>query len=217
MNNIKISDHKAFVEKFLGEYLEDGMGVMSKREIDILVMHLLTKYSDLALVSNHDLSILLRTTESRIKGWRYEAKLKYPPVDEKYVETQFLYILARSQFDVEKGKIIFIIEDSYLRYAIQGRLKAKGMFADTSFNSEIVKIDYSSLESIIREMYGDETANKYHKDFENLLKKEKEEDQKITFKELKKEFINSAVKTLGSAATTALITYLQSLVLHSPV
>lgn len=209
--DVQIADSDQFVKDFLQEYMENGIGVMSKREIDILVMNLLMNHGDLASKSNYDLSIMLQTPETRIKGLRYEARLRYPP-DEEYVEREFLFVLARSQFDADKKKIVFIIEDKYLRYAIQGRLKAKGMYADSSFNTEIVKIDHSALETIIREMYGDESAKKYRKDFDKVLK----QGGKLTFRDVKKNFILSAVKTLGSALSTMAVAQLQILITQSP-
>jgi hypothetical protein len=102
--------------------------------------------------------------------------LKYPP-DDEYIQREFLYILANAQFEaenieetnVEKLKLIFIMEDNYLRYAIQGRLKEKGMFADTSFNSEIIKINCGSLVNVIEEFYGKETADDFLDGFRSLM------------------------------------------------
>ena len=213
MDAINVTHADQFVSELLAEYLGNGMGAMSKRGIDILVMNLLEKYSDLADRSNHDLSILLQSTESRIKGLRYEARLKYPPDDDKFIEKAFLAVLARSQFDTDKKVIIFVVEDSYLRYAIQGRLKAKGMFADNSFNSELVKINIDSLEAVIREMYGDTVADQYKEIFEELVKQEDAAAQRLSFRNLKHSFLESAVSSLGSAATAGLLAYLKSLII----
>jgi len=150
-----------FVKEFLGEYLSDGIGAKTKREIDILIMNLLMNYAEMAAKSNQELSILLQAPEAKIKSLRYEARLKYPP-DPDYVKREFLYILTKSQFDFEKEKVIFVIEDEYLRHAIQGQLKVKGMFADSSFNTELVKIDKNSLEAVIGELYGKEIAEDFH-------------------------------------------------------
>ena len=68
-----------FVHEFLDDYLADGFGAKTKREIDILVMHLLLTYAGLGEKSNQDLSILLQALVTRIKFLRYEARLKYPP------------------------------------------------------------------------------------------------------------------------------------------
>jgi hypothetical protein len=167
MNALSVKDTKGFVNDFLIEYLSDGMGAKTKREIDILIMNLLMNYADLAGRSNQELSILLQAPESKIKSLRYEARLKYPP-DGDYIKREFLYILYRAQFDITKGKIVFVMEDDYLRHAIQGQLKSKGMFADTSFNTEIIRIDKDSLESVIGELYGKETAEAFHAGFSEM-------------------------------------------------
>lgn len=179
MPEISIRNKDQFVDEFLKEYLENGMGTMSKREIDILVMHLFLRHGDLANRSNHDLSIRLRSTESRIRGLRYEARLKYPP-DKDYVKREFLVVLARAQFeldrrdeqDLDRMRIIFVLEDEYLRHALQGTLKEKGMFADTSFNTEIVRIECAALVSVLAEMYGEQTAADFKDGFANLLQPE---------------------------------------------
>ncbi|MBL8102323.1 MAG: hypothetical protein JNM02_07325 [Anaerolineales bacterium] len=208
MNEIKVKDSKAFVDDFLTEYLSNGMGAMPKREVDILVMGLLEKYAELDRQNNYDLSILLQMTESQVKSLRYVAKLKYPPKEGKYIETQFLIVLAKSQFDIDKGKIVFIMENSFVRHAVQGRLKAKGMFADSSFNSEIVKIDHEALGNLIADMYGREVAKEFRSNFTRLLNKEKG----IDYDNLKTKFIQKAVETLGGAIPAAGLAYLKTLV-----
>jgi hypothetical protein len=161
MTPLTVQDTKRFVDEFLLEYLSDGIGAKNKREIDILIMNLLMQYADLSGKSNQELSILLQTPESKIKSLRYEARLKYPP-DDEYIKREFLYILNRAQFDISRGKIVFVMEDDFLRHAIQGQLKSRGMFADTSFNTEIIRIDKDSLESVIGELYGEEIAKEFH-------------------------------------------------------
>jgi len=182
MSKITISDNENFVSNLTEEYLAKGMGAMPKREFDILMMNLFLTYGGIEGKSNQDLSILLQTPEATIKRLRYEARLKYPPNGD-YVKKEFLIVLYRSQFDFDKRdetniykmKISFIMEDDYLRHEIQGRLKAKGMFADTSFNSEIVKIECGSLISVIREFYGDKIADNFHKIFTEMTEPTTEE------------------------------------------
>ena len=178
MDTETIENAKAFVKEFLEEYLSDGIGAKSKRETDILVMNLLMKYAGLADKSNQELSILLQAPVSKIKGFRYESRLKYPP-EPDYVMREFLYILTKSQFDFEKEKIIFAIEDEFIRHAIQGQLKAKGMFADTSFNTELVKIDRRSLEAVIGELYGDEIADNFRNGFDEMIRQLEGEDVNV--------------------------------------
>lgn len=195
MSKVNIKYTKAFVDNFLEEYLADGLGAKSKREIDILVMNLMLTYGNLEDRSNQELSILFQATESRIKSLRYEAKLKYPP-DADYVKREFLYILAKAQFDSDKGKIIFAVEDEFLRHAIQGRLKAEGRFADSSFNTEIVKIEQESLESVIEELYGKEYAREFHDGFEELNQSE-DEDKASGFRDVIIGFVTDTAQALA--------------------
>jgi hypothetical protein len=209
MGQITVTDHKRFVDDFVKEYLADGLGAITKREIDILVMNLLMEYAGLARKSNHELSILLQVPESRLKRLRYEARLKYPP-DADYVKREFLFILARSQFeldrrdetDIDKMKIKFAMEDDFLRYAIQGRLKDQGMFADTSFNNEIVKIECSSLVQIIADIYGEQTARDFREGFATL-DTSGEEEPGSSFKEVMGKFILDTGKSILSAVLLA--------------
>jgi hypothetical protein len=188
-----IKKTKEFVKDFLDEYLSDGIGAKTKREIDILIMNLLMNYGGLGDKSNQELSILLQAPVSKIKSLRYEARLKYPP-DPDYVKREFLYILTKSQVDFEKGKIIFAIEDEFLRHAIQGQLKAKGMFADSSFNTELVKIDESALESVISEFYGKEIADNFRIGFDEM--RSQLEGNESVASELSNGIIQFAVTTI---------------------
>ena len=196
MDAESIKKPKEFVKEFLGEYLSDGIGAKTKREIDILVMNLLMNYAGLADKSNQELSILLQAPESKIKSLRYEARLKYPP-DADYVKREFLYILLRSQSDFARGKIIFAIEDEFLRHAIQGQLKSKGMFADSSFNTEIVRIDRNSLETVIGELYDEKTATAFHDGFIEMEDQAEGVDAGASFKEALFKFVVDTGKSLA--------------------
>lgn len=206
MDKIIISEHKKFVDDFLKEYLENGFSVMPKREVDILVFNLLLKYGGLIAHSNHALSIMLQTPESKIRSYGYEARLRYPP-DENYIRREFLIVLGRAQFqldkkdadDIEKMKIIFAIEDKFLRHAILGRLKEKGMFADTSFNREIVKIECSSLIDVIEELYDEEIASNFKDGFEVL----KDSKNKISCSELVLDFVLATAKSIFEAVVVS--------------
>lgn len=146
----------------------------------------------------------MQTTESRVKGLRYEANLKYPPVEEKYIEWRILYALARSQFEAEKQTIKFIIEDTYVRYALQARLKYSGAIPDNSFNREIIKVNFRHLADLLEELYGKEIAKSFMKDFKELIKK----DSKVTFSEIRKNFVMGAAKGLGGIVVKTVKTIL---------
>lgn len=201
----RIEDYQSFSTEFLQEYLSNGFGVMSKHEIDILVMNLLMKYGNLGENSNHDLSLLFRIPESTIKRLRYEARLRYQP-DANYLRNAFIRVLDKAEFEldrintgnVENAKLVFAMEDNYLRYEIQGRLKAKGMYADSSFNSEIVKIGFKPMILVISELCGEEAAQDFEVRFKSLKQDAKQEDLRKT--------LLSFIQDLTKSVITATIT-----------
>ncbi len=71
--NIKIPSLKKniFLEKFIEEYLKRGFGSMSKRDIDVLLMHLLIEHTNLSDENNFNLSIKLKLTETKVKNLKY--------------------------------------------------------------------------------------------------------------------------------------------------
>lgn len=209
-----IANKEEFIDVFLERYFENGLGSMTKREVDILVMSLLmeqgaTKQGNseerLSLLGNNDLSMLFQITEMRVKSLRYEAMLKYPP-DESYVPREFMYLLAKSQFDFEQsgitGKICFVMEDKYLRQAIQGVLKKEGMFADTTFNSEIVRISPPFLIEVIRILCGKDAANEFSEGFKQLTESEEDGDE-IEWQEVVHAFIKKMAEAGGTAMGAA--------------
>lgn len=192
--SINLKSPKEFAMEFLEHYLARGLGSMTKRDLDILVVHLLDRHADISLEKNQPLSLRLRTTESRLRTLRYEARLRYPPEDKKYFERHLLYALVVAEFQAEKKQITFALEDQYLRHELQGRLKARGTFADSSFNSEIVKVRYDHLLTLLTELYGKDVTVPLSKAMEKAVG----EEGKITFRALWKEFVLGAAKKLSS-------------------
>jgi hypothetical protein len=198
MAKIQITDHEAFAKEFIEEYLSRGLGALGKRDIDILVMHLLETHGNTRMKGNQDLSIDLQTDVSAIKLLRYKAKLRYPPKDTGFVARDFLYVLALAQFEADKGRLVFIIEDSYIRNVIQGRLKTQGALFDSSFNSEIFKVRVDHLKPTLIEYYGVSIADPFVKDMDKIVAKE----GKVKFSEVKSAFVLGAAKGLGTSVVT---------------
>jgi len=137
-----ISDYQGFVKDFLSLYLERGFGSLNKREIDILMMHLLIKYSSISSKSNHELSLQFLLSPTKIKNLRYEAKLKYLKKND-YFTKELLNLLKYVKLKKQDNNlwIMFSVEDELLKQYIQAKIKEIGSFTDSSFNSEIVKIE----------------------------------------------------------------------------
>lgn len=78
----------------------------------------------------------------------------------------------------------FSIENIQLRKFLDSKLKKAGRFSDSSFNSEIVVIDVDDLEYLLKVLW----PEKYWNEIENRAKK-KIQSNKITFKEILKNFV----------------------------
>jgi len=84
-----LKEEENFANDFLDDYLAIGFGSLLKREIDVLMMDLLLKYTDIQNMGNFDLSLKLKLTESKIKNLKYEANLKYREETEIFVKNSF--------------------------------------------------------------------------------------------------------------------------------
>jgi hypothetical protein len=194
---------ETFKKNFLASYLSGGMGSLSKRDIDALVMHLLDEQGlddgvPLRNLTNQQVSVKLRVPTTKIKSLRYEATLKYISDNESLAKWRLLEILARSRFDAEKDKIGFIIEDTFTKNWLQSILKDNGLVFDNSFNTEVVKIDSDGLFEILKEMYD----NKSVEILKNRIEGAKTKKEKLSFAEIKKEFLKGAASALGEATTS---------------
>lgn len=190
-----------FKSKFLKSYLAAGLGAMSKRDIDALVISLLDEYGfddmiPLKNLNNHQMSIKLKAPVSRIKSLRYEAALKYTSDGEISVKENLLKIIAKSSFDVERNKVSFVIEDAFTQHWLQGLLKDNNLVVDTSFNNEIVKVDSNGLCDVLAMLFNADTASEFRANIEKLKTKQ----GKLTFAEAKMEFLKGAANGLGNTA-----------------
>ncbi len=193
-----------FARQFLREYLKDGFGAQPKRHTDLHVFYLLEKMASLDAVDNNDLSHKLQITESRVKSYRYESKLRFVPEDENYIQRRILWSLAKSEFDAEAGKIKFIVEDPYVRKSLNAIAKRLGGVPDSSFNSEVVALNSDHLQKVIVHLFGETTAGQYKKEFDKLKLK----DSQITFAEVRKKVILGAAGAIGGGLLTVAKAYL---------
>jgi hypothetical protein len=192
-----------FATAFLQGFLKDGFGAASKRSTELHIFHLLDSYGKIGDLDNTKLSHLLQITETRVKSYRYESKLKFPPQEDKYVERRILWSLAKSEFDGDAKRIKFIVEDPYVRNALAAESKRLGGVPDSSFNREIVSLRTGQLLALISGLFGEKISNQFAKDFDELNK----EDSKIKFSELRKKFVLGAAGALGGATVKSLKTF----------
>lgn len=195
-----------FKSKFLKHYLASGMGSFSKRDIDVLLMHLLDEEGDsedsqpLKGMTNQQVSLKLRTPISKIKSLRYEAALKYGGNSSNlanYAKWEMIKILVNAKFEIERDpqRVCFVIEDALTKNWVQDVLKGHGLIFDNSFNSEIIKVSLNDFCTVLRAIYGDI-------DVEGLVKKIQIAKNDEMIANIKKGFLKGIANGMGEAAPT---------------
>ena len=205
--NIQNGKEKIFTEKLIKEYSKRGFGSMNKNDFEVLFFNLLMKYGNLNMLSEYDVSIELQIPLTKIKRLYYESDLKYGNFTEVDIKTQFFKILKTSNFSKDKNKIEFVIENKFIRTAISAKLKANGYYSDSSFNSEIIRIQFDAFSSLLEGFY-EKDAIKIVEECKGLIS-ESDTSSIISFKTIMNTFLISLSKQTGkniSDVATAYIT-----------
>lgn len=133
-----------FSEEFLSRFLSPGFGTMPKREIEILIFHLLLHKTNVFKgKSNYEISNELKISESKVKSYKIEASLKYQQMvhQDALVEIAGLFFeYNKSKPSLEGDTIVFALEDPVLKREFEHAVKELGYFVDYSFHREIIKV-----------------------------------------------------------------------------
>lgn len=152
-NMIHEDKYSEFSKFFLNQYFGKGFGSMNKTDIEILIFHALQQFGTIAEMSDFEVCRLLRISESKVKRLRYESSIVYGEQSDKELKIRLYNYLSSARILKEKGYIQFSIEDKFLRNWFYSKVKAIKGFADTSYNSEIVKISNQTFADVLKELY----------------------------------------------------------------
>lgn len=188
------SEKISFTEEFLSRFLAYGFGTLPKREIEILIFHILYHQTDLfSNQSNYEIANTLKISESRIKSFKSESSLKYQQIDHKDALKEIAKLFFesdKSKIDLEGDMIQFALEDPVLKREFEHAVKELGYIVNYNFNREIVKIkakvfleifinnfDQSEekFKEVIKSQYKDE------KKYKNLIDMQYSLNQRIEF------------------------------------
>lgn len=70
-------DNAAFGKAIANELRNRGLGNIAKRELEVLLLHLLQKHSSLGAMSNGEAAMVLRAPSTKIRSLRLEVALRY--------------------------------------------------------------------------------------------------------------------------------------------
>ncbi|MGK5094512.1 hypothetical protein WDW89_21170 [Deltaproteobacteria bacterium TL4] len=147
---MEIQDNQKFAHTFLQEYLKNGLGALSKRDVDILVLRLLIddgkyKFPQEIFKACRELKL----TETKLRNLYQDAQLKYWQYDEKLAKEKFIELVASSAMERNKEKITFIVRDPFLRQYFEEWVDKANGFTDSSFNKNLVVIHQEILKRIL--------------------------------------------------------------------
>lgn len=192
-----------FAVEFVQRYCGNGFGTLSKRDIDLLVLELLEKHEGFSGLSNHVAAQKLGVSEMRVRTLRYELAQRIYSDNERYFPERLLLYLKKAEFVVEKEnekiKVVFAIEDMFVRLALAAQLKDRGGFSDSSFNSEIMRVDLGKLCSVLEGIYPNDECQKVLK----AISAGKKELDANKLKKLWIEFLKGAASKAAGLAVGA--------------
>ncbi len=191
-----IDDKDKFTTEFIDRYSTRGFGSMNKNDFEVMIFDLLRKYGDLKDKSNYEISIDLQIPETKVRRLAYESDLKYGQLTEKTITVEFFKVVANSKFRGDLNKVEFVIESKFLRTSIGAQLKKLGHYADSSFNSEIVRIHIDSFIDMLEHYYNDKAIKRIVNDCKTAIKKDKDTTD-ITFKLVLRKFLEGLATQAG--------------------
>lgn len=184
-----------FAKEFISRYSKVGFGSMNKNDFEVMIYDLLKKYGNLSGKNNYDISLELQITESKVKKLSYEAELKYNNHNDKSFKNDFLKILEKAKIRKDTNKVLFSVEDKFLRTSISAKLKSLGHFSDSSFNSEIISIDVKSFIDLLDSILDESEKEKIINDNKDIFK---DKTKIVDFKDVIQTLLNEAAVKLST-------------------
>lgn len=195
-------DLEAFGKAFLEAYLSEGFTVMTKREIDLLVLRLLVQHRE-GWSWDHppsafDVSRELRAKRSRIRSMMDELSFRHL-LDEDHARKRLRRIIEdriREESDdlFQNSRVRVQIEDGFLREFAKDLVQKDYGIVDSSFNSSILVLSGDKFLALVFEVMPDAPR----KQIEAELKKHKAALGASDDTRLFRLFIEQAVKGAGN-------------------
>jgi hypothetical protein len=203
----------AFSNSFIGAYLTPAFGAMSKSEIDLLVFSSLIAAGAIAPDGPlYDIARALNITPAKVRGLVMNWQLRFMPKGGDSMHQALVEALLKTRFSKDGTLMTFGVESPLLKEEILARLKVRGVFADTSFSPELVRLPVDAFVEILDVIVSN--------DVKRALKKALVEDKQLPDLSLKAlaidavaavgkqfggEVLSDVIKAVGDKATATVI------------
>jgi len=197
--DFELNNPANFAKGFLEKSCENGLGSLSKRDIDVLIFHLLIQDGLYRLPEDIFKACReLKLTEAKVRNLYQEAQIKYKQYDENSAKEKFTKLISASTIEYKNDRFVFAVRDPLLKQYIEEWVASVGGFADTSFNKNIVSMNKEIFERIVDKMCKHDFSglkNRIPKELDIL---KKAENKKALLRMFMEELVKSAGKEVGS-------------------
>lgn len=208
MQDIKIKNPRQFTESLLKEYLASGLGRMQKRDIDVLILHLLIQDEQYTFPRDmFKAARELKLTEARLRNLYQDSQLRYRQLDERQAKATLVEIVQKGAFEVKSDRLIFIVRDPMLGLFFEEWVADVDGFTDSSFNSKLVSVSHTVFLKVL-ENIATEQIPEFPRDTD-LVKFNNPSDRKGILQLFVEEFAKSAGSEAGKMSVKALASALK--------
>ena len=149
---------KAFVKTFA----TPAFGAISKTEVDNLVFGLLVKAGALDPKSQvYEIARDLNVTPAKARNLLFQWQLRRMGKGDA-LKDDLVAALKFVRFAKDGDLLSFGVESPLLREELRSRLKRRGVFADASFSSDIIRISVKHFVEFLDDFLGDAEKKKMH-------------------------------------------------------
>jgi hypothetical protein len=142
-----------FASAYLAGLSRAPLGSLSKSELDYLAFVSLV---DAGVVSadapTFELAQLLEVTPAKVSAFVYAYRVRTQSPEHLLDDLANAIVIVALPAD---GNVVLNVEDRYWRETLISRLKAVGVYTDTSFNRERVTVDASKFAHVLAALFGD--------------------------------------------------------------
>lgn len=208
MADINIHGPAAFCENFLKHYLAGGLGRMQKRDIDVLVMHLLIADGRYSFPKDtFKAARELKLTEARLRNLYQEVQLRYRQLKEDEAKEALVTLVRKRAFELKGNRLVFVVRDPMLGHWFQEWVAAVDGFTDSSFNPNLVSVNKDVLLDVLEHIAVGQIP-----EFEDELQAFNEAGgRKATLRLFVEEFVKAAGNEAGKMSVQALAAILAGL------
>ncbi|MGH8163615.1 MAG: hypothetical protein ACREP1_04690, partial [Rhodanobacteraceae bacterium] len=111
------SKRAEFANELIARLFGSGFSVLNKKEVELTVLALLEEAGALGTRTNHELSLALGITETRVRNLMHAARLRHGISDEDYLRCRLPALLTKMSPEIIKDahgaeRVRFVVEDA---------------------------------------------------------------------------------------------------------